>query len=146
MAARKTSTRRRSSSAPDPTTKYVLDVGAGKIIAGPLVRLACERHLRDRKEGRKRGINFKPDKAGRAIRFFSTVLCLTGGEGDAEPFVLDPSQEFIVGSLFGWEAEDQSRRFRVAYIEQGKGNGKTPLAAGIGLYMLMADGEWRPEV
>ncbi len=130
----------------DPTTKYARDVGAGKIVAGPLVRLACKRHLRDLKEGPKRGLTWNLDKASRAIRFFPSVLCLTGGDHEGAPFELDPSQVFIVGSLFGWEAPDGCRRFRVAYIEKGKGNGKSPLAAGIGLYMLMADGEWRPEV
>src|SRR3546814_20790021 len=37
-------------------------------------------------------------------------------------------------------------RFRRAYIEQGKGNGKSPLAGGIGLYGLMADGEAGAEI
>ena len=138
-------TRRRSSSAPDLATKYARDVGAGKIVAGPLVRLACERHLRDLKEGQKRGLKWNLGKASRAIRFFSTVLRLSG-DHEGSPFVLDPSQAFIVGSLFGWQGDDGYRRFRVAYIEEAKGSGKTPMAAGIGLYMLMADGEWRPEV
>ena len=124
MVARKSNTRRQSSSAPDPVTKYARDVSAGKIVAGPLVRLACERHRRDLKEGPKRGLKWNADKATRALRFFSNVLCLTGGEGDAQPFDLDPSQAFIVGSLFGWEGGDGYRRFRVAYIEEGKGNGK----------------------
>ena len=130
----------------DPVTKYARDVGAGKIVAGPLVRLACERHLRDLKEGPKRGLNWNLDKANRVQRFFPSVLRLTGGDHEGAPFWLDPSQAFIVGSLFGWEGEDGYRRFRVAYIEEGKGNGKTPLGAGICLYMLMADDEWRPEV
>ncbi len=142
MASRK----RKKPSPPDPVTKYARDVGAGKIVAGPLVRLACERHLRDLKEGPKRGLKWNIEKANRVLRFFSTVLRLSGGDHEGLPFDLDPSQAFIVGSLFGWEAEDGYRRFRVAYVEEGKGNGKTPLSAGIGLYMLMADGEWRPEV
>jgi len=36
---------------------------------------------------------------------------------------------------------DGTRRYRRAYIEMGKGNGKSPLAGGIGLYGMMADGE-----
>lgn len=129
----------------DPVTQYALDVGAGRVVAGPFVRLAAERHLRDRELGPARGLEFKPKLAARALRFFATMLSLTGDAAGA-PFVLDPSQEFIVGSLFGWVGDDGYRRFRVAYIEEGKGNGKSPLAAGIGLYMLLADGEWRPEV
>jgi hypothetical protein len=42
--------------------------------------------------------------------------------------------------------KDGSRRFRTAYIEIGKGGGKTPLAAGIGLYGLVADQERGAEI
>lgn len=42
--------------------------------------------------------------------------------------------------------QDGTRRFRIAFIEQGKGNGKSPLAAAVGLYGLTADGESRAEV
>ena len=49
--------------------------------------------------------------------------------------------------MFGWVHKDTGfRRFRVAFVETGKGSGKSPLAAGIGLYMLLADGERRAEV
>ena len=47
---------------------------------------------------------------------------------------------------FGWRNADGTRRFRYAYIEIARKNGKTALSAGIGLYMLFADGEARPEV
>lgn len=62
------------------------------------------------------------------------------------PFVLGAWQAFIVGSLFGWLAPDGFRRFRTAYVEIGKGNGKTPLAAALSLYMLYADSEPGAEV
>jgi phage terminase large subunit-like protein len=67
------------------------------------------------------------------------VLCLP--ESDGVPFELEPAQKFIVGSLFGWKKPNGFRRFGTAYVEQGKGNGKSPLAGGIGLYMMIADGE-----
>lgn len=69
------------------------------------------------------------------------MLKLSEGQFDGQPFKLHPSQAFIVGSLFGWMREDGRRRFRRAYIEQGKGNGKSPLAGGLGLYGMTADGE-----
>ena len=74
------------------------------------------------------------------------MLRLNGGEHEGKPFILHESQEFIVGSLFGWKGPDGFRRFRVAFVEIGKGNGKSPLAAGIGLYMMMADKEPRAEI
>jgi phage terminase large subunit-like protein len=44
--------------------------------------------------------------------------------------VLQPFQQFIVGSLFGWWTVQGFRRFREAYIETAKGSGKTPSAPG----------------
>jgi len=122
---------------------YASDVLAGRIVAGPLVRAACQRHLNDLKNPR---LVWNLKKAKRAIEFFSDVLCLAEGEHAGLPFVLEPWEAFVVGSLFGWYGEDGFRRFRVGYVEVGKGNGKSPLAAGIGLYMLTADGEMGSEV
>lgn len=90
--------------------------------------------------GGARGLRFDPDLADHAIGFFS-FLRLTDGEFAGQPFDLAPPQVFIVGSLFGWLGPDGHRRFRIAYIEEGKGNGKSPLLSGIGLYGLVADDE-----
>lgn len=119
--------------------------GAG-IVAGPLVRLACERHLRDRLEARW---TWSAPHADIAIGYFETILRLPDtddGTGFPKPFLLDPSQAFIIGSIFGWLGPDGYRRIREAYIEMGKGNGKTPLLAGIGLFGLQMDGERAPEI
>ncbi|XGB17285.1 terminase large subunit [Comamonas thiooxydans] len=126
--------------------KFARRVLQGRIIAGPIVRAACKRHLHDLKHGPSRGLVWKQDAADRAIGFFEDVLKLNGGEFEGKPFVLAPWQSFIVGSLFGWYTEDGFRRFRVVYIETGKGSGKSPLVAGIGLYGLVADKEQRAEV
>lgn len=133
----------------DPVDRYAKDVLSGKELAGPLVRLACERHNRDRDHGEKRGLKWEwTDDDGKSVPgtgkwvcdFFRQVLRLAGGEHEGQPFRLHRSQIFILGSLFGWK-QNGRRRFRVAYIEEGKGNGKSPFAAGIGLYMLKAAGE-----
>jgi phage terminase large subunit-like protein len=135
----------RSSRVADPATKYAKGVVAGRIVAGPHVRDACARHLRDLKDGPKRGLKWDLQSADRVYRYFSTVLRLNGGEHEGKPFELEPSQKFIVGSIFGWKRNDGTRRFRIAFIEIGKGNGKTPVAAAIGHYMTGADSESRAE-
>jgi phage terminase large subunit-like protein len=128
-----------SSSAPDRTKAYAEAVLSGEIVAGPHVRNACRRHLDDLK--RTDGIRFDPDAADYAFNFFETILHLSEGQFEGRPFLLDPSQAFIIGSLFGWKRSDGRRRFRRAYIEQGKGNGKSPLAGGIGLFGMTAAAE-----
>lgn len=120
---------------------YASGVLAGDIVAGPHVRNACRRHFDDLERGGERGIYFDAGAAEYAFRFFETQLRLSEGQFEGRPFELHPSQAFIVGSLFGWKRADGSRRYRRAYIEQGKGNGKSPLAGGIGLYGLTADKE-----
>lgn len=142
----RTKPKQTNTSPPDRATDYARRVVAGELLAGPLVRAACERHLRDLDTATSRGLVWRLDQANRAIGFFADVLKLNGGEFEGRPFVLADWQAFIVGSLFGWYGTDGYRRFRVAYIETAKGNGKSPLVAGIGHYMLTADGESRAEV
>lgn len=120
----------------DGATQYAKDVVAGKVLVGRLVRLSCERHLADLKAGAKRGLVWDVTKAQEAITFFPEFLTLDTGQ----PFVLQPWQQFVVGSVFGWYLTSGTRRFRTAYIESGKGSGKTPMAAGVGLVGLVVDG------
>lgn len=144
MSQKKTSSR--SSSVDDPATQYAKEVHSGERVAGPDIRNACARHLRDLEEGPKRGLTWDLDAANKAIRFYRTVLKLNGGEFEGLPFELLPWQKFIVGSIFGWKSSDGYRRFRVVYVESGKGSGKSPLAAGVGLTGLIADNEARAEI
>lgn len=136
--------RRRAANA-DPVTQYALDVVEGRIVAGRLVRLACERHLRDLDTGWQRGLRWDPDAAQHAIDFFR-FLKHYKGEWAGQTVRLEPWQQFRVGSVFGWKREDGTRRFRTAYNEVARKNGKTTEAAGIGLYMLDADGEPGAEI
>lgn len=142
--SKKTTNSRNSSD--DPATAYARAVCEGARAAGPDIRAACARHLRDIAEGAARGLKWDIDEAAKGYRFFRNVLKLNGGQFEGRSFELLPWQAFIVGSLFGWKAADGTRRFRVAYVETAKGSGKSPLAAGIGLKGLTADGESRAEI
>lgn len=132
---------RAKSTSLDPVSAYADSVISGKTIAGPHVRASCERHFRDLEQHKAKGFYFDSEAAKRALEFFPDVLRLSEGQFEGRPFALHPSQEFKIGSIFGWKRDDGTRRFRRAYIEEGKGNGKSPLAGGIGLYGLTADGE-----
>ena len=84
-------------------------------------------------------------KADRAVKFIE-MLPHTKGEWEGKPFWLLPWQETIIRDLFGVVREDGTRQFRTAYIEIGKKNGKSELAAAIALYLLYADNEPSAEV
>ena len=122
-----------------PTTQYAHDVIAGKIVAGPNVRDACARHVKDLA---RTDVVFDEARANKAIRFFQELLVLR----DGHRFRLLPWQVFVIGCIYGWMGDDGFRRFRRAYIETAKGSGKSPLIAGMALMGLIADGQARPEV
>ena len=131
----------------DPVTAYATAVVAGQIMAGPFVRAACRRHLEDMETGPARGLWFDVDAVESTIRFYraltieSKTIGVDGGvQSRVVPFVLQPWQVFIVGSLMGWKNAEVVRRFRRAYVEIAKGAGKSPLAAGLGLYFLCGKG------
>jgi phage terminase large subunit-like protein len=86
--------------------------------------------------------------AQRAVDFFRELLVHVKGEKAGQPFVLDPWEERdIIRPLFGWKRQgDGTRRYRQAYIEVPKKNGKSSLGAGLALYLTTADGEEGAEV
>jgi phage terminase large subunit-like protein len=83
-----------------------------------------------------------------AVDFFREVLVHIKGEKAGQPFILDPWQEHeIIRPLFGWKRTvDGTRRYRQAYIEVPKKNGKSSLGAGLALLLLCADDEEGAEV
>lgn len=88
--------------ADDPVTAYARSVAGGKIIAGQLVKMACERHLHDLATGEARGLRFDAAAAAKAIQFFG-FLKHSKGQWANRAFELRPWQRFIVGAIFGWK-------------------------------------------
>jgi phage terminase large subunit-like protein len=130
----------------DPTTQYARDVIDGRVVAGRLVRLACERHLRDLDTGAARGLRFDPAEAQAAFDFWRLCPHLKGKRWAGETIDLESWERFIVGSVYGWKRTDGRRRFRVAWVEVARKNGKTTLIYPAGLYGLVCDGEPGAEV
>lgn len=110
----------------DRTTKYALDVLAGRVTAGELVKLACQRHIEDIEKSKLAPYryHFDVEQAERIVDFAET---LTIAEGEEETEVeCYPFQCFILGSLNGWRTkEGNHRRFRTSYVQLGRQNGKS---------------------
>jgi len=128
---------------------YISGVMGGAIPSCHWARRAVERHLDDLENGDGRGLVFDEEAAAHAISFFA-FLRHSKGEWAGSPLVLEGWQQFIQAMLFGWMKVGKDggllRRFRVAYIEVPRKNGKTTMAAGDGLYLFDADGEPGAEV
>jgi phage terminase large subunit-like protein len=90
---------------------------------------------------------FDEQAADRACEFFTRYLRHQKGELAGRPLELADWQiNEIVRPLFGWKRRDGTRRYRTCYVEIPRKNGKTTIAAGIGLYLLFADGEQGAEI
>lgn len=129
---------------------YARDVVAKKIPAGEYVRLACKRHISDLGKSRRKAFpyRFDAEKAARPCRFIERLPHSKGRwAARKEKLTLQPWQVFIVCSVFGWLWKSTGlRRFRQLFLVVPRKNGKSQLVAGIGLYMLCADGEFGAEV
>jgi len=124
---------------------YATNVVDGTIPASKYIILACKRHLDDLETGNERGLWFDEDAAQRVVDFFK-FLKPSKGEWANQPIELLDWQVFVLANIFGWKRADGTRRFREAYIEVPRKNGKSTLLAGIGLYGLVADGEPGAEI
>ena len=122
---------------------YAQAVVDGQVPAGKYHRLACVRHLADRAREGTEGFPYRFDLAT-AERFFAFAEKLKHykGEWAGSLVKLEPYQRFRLGSVFGWvHTQTGLRRFRTAYNEIPRKNGKTLEAAIVMLYATFFDRE-----
>ncbi len=121
--------------------QYINDITTGKIPACKMVKLAVKRHIADIKASEAGNFPYIFDhkKAQTAILFFSQLVH-TKGKLAGTKLKPEPWQQFIISNLYGWRRRDNGkRRFRRAYIQVARKNGKSFLAAGVSLYDLMTE-------
>lgn len=93
------------------------------------------------------GCRFDERRAEHVVEFGRRLLCHTEGEWYGRPFeLMDWQRDQLMMPLFGWvqPSEDwgrEVRRYKTAFVQVAKKNGKSPTGAYIGLYMLVGDGE-----
>lgn len=123
--------------------QYPVDVISGNVIAGKHIKKACERFFSLMDDDR---YMFLEEKVDKVIRLYHHLRHFKGRHS-GKPFVLEPWQEWIIASIYGfYNKSDGSRLTQTVYIEVARKNGKTALAAGIGLNALINDDEDGAEV
>lgn len=90
------------------------------------------------------GCVFDQSRADHVVEFFENYGVLTEGPWKGQPFRLLQWQHDWLSRGFGWirfseQWEEWVRRFRYLYLEVAKKNGKTPMVATLGNYLLFAD-------
>lgn len=121
--------------------EYIREVTSGKVPVCKMVKLAVKRHVADLKKSKAGTFPYYFDqkKAQSAIIFFS-LLVHTKGKLAGQKLKPEPWQQFIIAMIYGWRRVDNNkRRFRKAYIQVARKNGKSFLAAGVSLYDLITE-------
>jgi phage terminase large subunit-like protein len=130
--------------------EYARDVTSGEIPACKSIRLQCRRFLAELKRQKRKDFPFRFDvaKAERVCKFIERLPHSKGKWARAKETIrLEPWQIWILCCTFGWLRKSSGlRRFRILFVIVPRKNGKSALSAGIGLYMLCADGEFGAEV
>lgn len=89
---------------------------------------------------------YDPIRAEIPVAFFRDCIRHVDGDLAGKPFELEPWQKDIVRTMFGWyDPETNHRRFREVIIFVPRKNGKSTLAAGLSLFMLLCDNERRAQ-
>ncbi|WP_334068747.1 terminase large subunit [Burkholderia cepacia] len=130
--------------------KFAREVVRGKRVACRYVQLACKRHLDDLAASRKKDFRWKfdPEAAERKLELIE-LLPHTKGEWafKGQLVTLEPWQKFGLMATFGWvNKRTGKRRFRESYWEVPRKNGKSVIAAGVGIGMFVLDDEFGAEV
>lgn len=134
----------------DQANKFARDVVAGRIVMCRWVRLACQRHLDDLAQSRTRSYKYKFDAAA-AQQKLTLIELLPHTKGEwgfkRQLVTLEAWQKFGIACTFGWKHKKSGlRRFRESYWEVSRKNGKSVIAAGIGISMFVLDNEFGAEV
>ena len=129
---------------------YARGAVAGDFPACRFVKLACQCHLDDLEQSKDEAFPyvFSPERINYVLDFVEGLPHIKGNWAlRAETIHLEPWQCFTYGVPFGWlRRKSRKRRFRRVYIEVPRKNAKSTAAAALGLYMLLADGEYGAEV
>jgi phage terminase large subunit-like protein len=137
-------TKRKTQQSPKDTIVYQRPMGKYE-------RLAYERHAKDlalslRPEGHPKGYYYDEIVAERPVKFLERFCRHHKGEWAGQPLRLEEWQKFTIRCMFGWRRLDGTRRFRIAYEEVGRKNGKSEIAGGLAVYLMVADGEPGAEI
>lgn len=121
--------------------KYAHDVVNGDIIAGKWIKLACQRHLNDLK---RKDVFFDVAAAKSVVLWFKFIP-ITDGKEVGKATVLLPWQIFIVCCLVAWKVKATGlRKYKYAYVQVGRKNGKSTIAGGLTLYYMYKSGYFKP--
>ncbi len=118
--------------------QYAKDIISGKIVACKFIISACERYIKDL-NNKDASFYFDANAAERYLRLVQKFNHVKG-KWKTKNISFEPSQCWQFMNIIGFKNKETGfRRFRIAHIEEGRGNGKSVKASVAVLYFLALD-------
>lgn len=112
---------------------------SGEIVACKKVKKVYAKLVADMDVGGE--FLFSEARAQHAVDFIERYCKHSKGKWGGQPVRLELWEKAFISAIFGFIDIEGRRKYREALLIVGKKNGKSLLASGIGLYMMVADGE-----
>lgn len=129
----------------NPIREYWNEIQSGREVVSEKVRKTYEKVIKDL-DNNSGEYFYSPKRANHVIEFFENYCHHSKGKFGGKPVRLELWEKSLLATVFGFVDIEGNRKYREALLIVGKKNGKSLLASGIGLYLLVGDGEPGPEV
>lgn len=128
----------------NPIREYWEEIECGEIVVSDKVRRTYKKLIYDMENPGE--YFYSPHRANHIIEFFENFCYHSKGKFGGKKVVLELWEKAFLAAIFGFVDINGLRKYREAILIVGKKNGKSLIASGVGLYLLVADGEAGPEV
>lgn len=131
----------------NPIIKYHELIESGKEVVSKKVQRVYQHMVEDIIQNEQSQWEYDHTKSRHAIDFIENFCRHSKGNMGGKPFILELWQKALVSAMFGIVHKiDGTRKYQEVVLIVGRKNGKSTLAAAIGLYLMIADGELGPEI
>lgn len=129
----------------NPILEYWDAIEAGREVVSAKVRKTYRKLVADLSDGESPYF-YSAKRANHVIEFFENYCHHSKGKAGGRRVILELWEKALLAAVFGFIDIEGNRKYREALLIVGKKNGKSLLASGVGLYLLVGDGEPGPEV
>lgn len=131
----------------NPIITYFEKIDSGEIITSQKVYKVYKNLIDTVINNPKSQWEYSEDRAWHAIEFIERFCKHSKGSVAGKPFILELWQKALIAAMFGIiDKIDGTRKFQEVVLIVARKNGKSTLAAAVGLYLMISDGELGPEI
>lgn len=131
----------------NPIITYFEKIDSGEIITSQKVYKVYKNLIDTVINNPKSQWEYLEERAWHAIEFIERYCKHSKGSVAGKPFILELWQKALIAAMFGIiDKIDGTRKFQEVVLIVARKNGKSTLAAAVGLYLMISDGELGPEI